>query len=93
MILFQMIKLHNMVFDHCQGITSATIWRLLELPNELSVMRCWYCSGVPIETRDSIKKVIREENFTLYWEWYAYIENEDELNAALAAAAAADGDD
>jgi hypothetical protein len=29
----------------------------------------------------------------VYWEWYAYIENEDEIAAALAAAELADFDD
>jgi hypothetical protein len=36
--------------------------QLLELPNELSVLRCWHCQGVPASTRDEIKDVIKEEN-------------------------------
>ena len=79
-------RLKNVVMDHCQGITSATIWRLLEMPNELNVLRCWHCQGVPAKTRDEVKEIIREENLQVYWEWYAFIEDEDEIAAALAAA-------
>ena len=79
-------RLKNVVMDHCQGITSATIWRLLEMPNELNVLRCWHCQGVPAKTRDEVKEIIREENLHVYWEWYAFIEDEDEIAAALAAA-------
>ena len=32
------------------------------MPNALSVLRCWNCEGVPMQTRDEIKKVIKEEN-------------------------------
>jgi hypothetical protein len=59
---------------------------LLEVPNELSVLRCWHCEGVPAKTRDEVKEVIKRENLAVYWEWLAFIENEDEIAAAIAAA-------
>jgi len=35
------------------------------MPNELSVLRCWHCGGVPSKTKDEIKNVIKDENLTV----------------------------
>ena len=32
------------------------------MPNELSVLRCWHCGGVPSKTKDEIKNLIKDEN-------------------------------
>ena len=63
-----------------------TEFQLLEMTNRLSVLRCWHCQGVPATTRDEVKKTIARENYDIFWEWYPYIDNEDEMTAALAAA-------
>ena len=36
--------------------------QVLELPNNLSVLRCWHCGGVPSSTKDEIKELLKEEN-------------------------------
>jgi hypothetical protein len=37
-----------------------------------------------------VKEVIKEENLEVYWEWFPFVQNEDEIAAALAAAELAD---
>ena len=40
-------------------------------------LRCWGCQGVSEEDRKEIKRVIKENNLTLYWEWYPYLEDQE----------------
>ena len=55
------------------------------MPNRLSVLRCWHCQGVSATIRDEVKRMIARENYDIYWEWFPFIDNEDEISAALAA--------
>lgn len=70
------LKLENLVFDRCHGISPRLLWRFLQLPNQLSILRCWNCRGITSLDKDEIKSVVREENLCLYWEWYPYIEED-----------------
>ena len=47
------------------------------------VMRCWHSKGVTSETREDIKNVIKDDNLSLYWEWYPYNEYEELMEAGL----------
>ena len=49
----------------------------------LLVMRCWHSKGVLSETREDIKNVIKDDNLSLYWEWYPYNEYEELMEAGL----------
>ncbi len=69
-----LIKLENAVIDQCDEITSALLWKLLEIPNQLKILRCWNCRLVTDSDQKSIKKSVREENLALYWEYYPYCE-------------------
>ena len=68
-----MLNLGNVVFDQCHGITAKSLWKLLELPNALRILRAWNCKGVSDTDRDNIKNAIKESNLALYWEWYPYL--------------------
>ena len=73
----QLLSLRNLVFDYCHSVTVASFWALLLQPNNLGVMRCWHCKGVTEADKHAIKKVIKDENILLYWEWYPYSEYEE----------------
>ena len=74
-----MLNLSEVVLDHCHGITIATLWCMLEQPNMLSLLRIWHCKQIAKKDKEVIKSVIAEENLFLYFEWYPYIEAEEEL--------------
>jgi hypothetical protein len=69
-----LLQLSNAVFDQCDQITVALMWKLLEIPNQLRILRCWNCRLVTDGDQKSIKKAAHEENLTLYWEYYPYCE-------------------
>jgi len=64
----------NVVFDRCHGFTANSLWRLLELPNDLRILRCWHCKQVGQDDKNAIRDVIADNNLTLYWEWYPWTE-------------------
>ena len=64
--------LENVVLDGIEGITIASLWKLLVIPNRLNILRCWNCSRITPEDKDLIKDEIKTNNLTLYWEWYPY---------------------
>ena len=74
-----MLRLQEVVFDHCQNITVASLWHLLEQPNDLTSIQVWQCIQVNQNDKDEIKRTIKEENLDVYFEWYPYIEEEEAL--------------
>ena len=62
-------KMNEMSSDHDLDLQSSTLWRLLELPNCLLILRCWHCKGVTKDDHRAIKDAIKDCNLTLYWEW------------------------
>ena len=74
-----MLRLQEVVFDHCQNITVASLWHLLEQPNDLTSIQCWQCKQINQNGKDEIKRTIKEENLEVYFEWYPYIEEEEAL--------------
>ena len=74
-----MLRLQEVVFDHCQNITVASLWHLLEQPNDLTSIQCWQCKQINQNDKDEIKRTIKEENLEVYFEWYPYIEEEEAL--------------
>ena len=54
------------------------MWRLLELPNRLRILRCWNCRGVTESDRDAVRSAVRDSNLTLYWEWYPFCRDVDD---------------
>jgi len=74
-----MLRLQEVVFDHCQNITVASLWHLLEQPNDLTSIQCWQCKLINPNEKDEIKRTIKEENLDVYFEWYPYIEEEEAL--------------
>ena len=74
-----MLNLCEIVLDHCHNITVASLWCLLEQPNDLSNLHCWQCKQITMEDKKRIESVITDENLYLYFEWYPYIEVEEAL--------------
>ena len=74
-----MLRLQEVVFDHCQNITVASLWHLLEQPNDLTSIQVWQCIQINQNDKDEIKRTIKEENLDVYFEWYPYIEEEEAL--------------
>jgi hypothetical protein len=72
-----LLTLRNVVIDYCHNVTISLFWQLLQQPNELSVLRCWHSKGVTMEDKTVIKDTVKEENLSLYWEWYPYNEYEE----------------
>ena len=77
----RLLQLRNVVIDYCHNISGRFIWLLLEQPNNLAVLRCWHNKGVDEETKDQVQDVITDDNLILYWEYYAYNEYEELLDA------------
>ena len=76
-----LLSLRNVVVDYCHNVTERFLWLLLEQPNNLEVLRCWHCKGVPEEAKKKIRQTVSDENLQLYWEWYPYNEYEELLDA------------
>ena len=74
-----MLRLQEVVFDHCQNITVSSLWYLLQQPNDLISIQCWQCKLINQSDKDEIKRTIKEENLSVYFEWYPYIEAEEAL--------------
>ena len=74
-----MLSLCEIVLDHCHNITVASLWCLLEQPNDLSNLHCWQCKQITLEDKKKIESVITDENLFLYFEWYPYIEFQEDL--------------
>ena len=74
-----MLRLQEVVFDHCQNITVASLWHLLEQPNDLTSIQVWQCIQINQNDKDDMKRTIKEENLDVYFEWYPYIEEEEAL--------------
>ena len=77
--LSSMLGLREIVLDHCHNITVASLWCLLEQPNDLTNLHCWQCKQIILEDKKRIESVITDENLFLYFEWYPYIEFEEAL--------------
>ena len=69
-----LLNLVNIVIDQCDQVTAAILWRLLEIPNQLRILRCWNCREVNDEDGRQIKRSVRENNLTLYFEYYPFCE-------------------
>ena len=74
-----MLGLQEIVLDHCQNITVSSLWYLLEQPNDLTSIQCWQCKQIYQNDKDEIKRTIKEENLSVYFEWYPYNEAEEAL--------------
>ena len=73
------LSLQEIVLDHCDNITVASLWGLLEQPNDLTSLQCWQCKQINSKDKDVIKSTIAEENLSVYFEWYPYLEAEEAL--------------
>ena len=67
-----LVRLSNIVFDHCGSIGPRSLWSLLEHPNSLSVLRVWECQLITDAEKDALKAVITDENLLLYFEWFPF---------------------
>ena len=74
-----MLGLQEIVLDHCDNVTAASLWSLLEQPNDLISLQCWQCKLTTPKDRDEIRATIKEENLSVYFEWYPYSEEEEAL--------------
>ena len=74
-----MLGLQEIVLDHCQSVTVSSLWYLLEQPNDLTSIQCWQCKQIYQNDKDEIKRTIKEENLSVYFEWYPYNEAEEAL--------------
>lgn len=74
-----MLKLREVVLDHCHGVTIDTLWCMLEQPNMLSMLCVWYCKQIVQKDKEEIKAVIADENLSLSFEWHPYTEAEEAL--------------
>ena len=74
-----MLGLQEIVLDHCDNVTAASLWSLLEQPNDLISLQCWQCKLITPKDRDEIRATIKEENLSVYFEWYPYSEEEEAL--------------
>jgi hypothetical protein len=62
-------KLKHFTANEC-SITSAALLRLLEIDNELDMVRVWSCPGVDRDSHNQIQRLIKDENLDVYFEWY-----------------------
>lgn len=69
-----LLSLSSIVIDQCDQVTVAILWRLLEIPNQLRILRCWNCREINDDDRREIKKSVRENNLMLYFEYYPFCE-------------------
>ena len=74
-----MLGLQEIVLDHCDNVTAASLWSLLEQPNDLISIQCWQCKLITTKDKDEIKATIKDENLLVYFEWYPYNEEEEAL--------------
>ena len=69
-----LLKLSSIVMDQCDQVTAALLWRLLEIPNQLRILRCWNCRQVTDADNKQIRRSVRENNLSLYFEYYPFCE-------------------
>ncbi|XP_054281472.1 uncharacterized protein LOC128999131 isoform X2 [Macrosteles quadrilineatus] len=65
-------KLSHLTIDHCHGVTMATINTVLDIKNELNVLRIWSCAGITRTNSEEISRRITDENLDIYFEWFQF---------------------
>lgn len=60
-------------------LQNLALWKLLQIPNALRILRCWNCQRVSELDKTEIQRCIKDSNLTLYWEWYPYYENQSDI--------------
>ncbi|XP_046984838.1 EIN3-binding F-box protein 1-like isoform X1 [Schistocerca americana] len=69
-----MKNISHVTLDHCHGLTNQSLHYLLDLDNELAVIRIWCCQGINKHHNNELMRRICDENMDVYLEWFQYDE-------------------
>ncbi|CAL4074810.1 unnamed protein product [Meganyctiphanes norvegica] len=67
-----MRKLARITLDKCPNISGALLNCLLDMENDLTLIRARNCSCITRDNKINLKKRIKDENCDCYFEWYNY---------------------
>lgn len=67
-----MKELFRLTIDNCPNITACSIDHLLDMNNDLTLIRVWGCCFISKEDNIKFQKRIKEENCDLYLEWFGW---------------------
>ncbi|XP_053627101.1 F-box/LRR-repeat protein 20-like isoform X2 [Cherax quadricarinatus] len=67
-----MRHLSRLTIDTCPNVTASAIHHLLDMTNQLTLIRLWGCFFITKDDDIKFQRRIKEENCDLYLEWYCW---------------------
>ncbi|XP_071544657.1 uncharacterized protein [Panulirus ornatus] len=68
----EMCHLSRLTIDSCQNVTACVMHHLLDVRNQLSLLRVWSCLFITKHDQNQLKQRIKDENCDVYLEWYSW---------------------
>ncbi|XP_064110915.1 uncharacterized protein LOC135218494 isoform X5 [Macrobrachium nipponense] len=67
-----MKNLFRLTVDNCPNVTASSIHDLLDMNNDLTLIRVWGCFFITKDDNKTLQKRIKDENCDLYLEWFGW---------------------
>ncbi|XP_042226079.1 uncharacterized protein LOC121869048 isoform X1 [Homarus americanus] len=67
-----MPQLSRLTIDTCPNVTASAIHHLLDMTNELTLIRLWGCFFITKDDDRKIQQRIKDENCDVYLEWFCW---------------------
>ncbi|XP_063602024.1 uncharacterized protein LOC134778128 isoform X3 [Penaeus indicus] len=68
----EMKQLSRLTIDTCPNVTAEAIHQLLDMTNNLTLIRLWGCFFITKNDEAKLQKRIKDENCDVYLEWYCW---------------------